>query len=1386
MWFQKDYTPDINKVREDMVTALEEQNQALTEAINSLREEARQLAAAAEQTAKDYADAAAEAAEQAAIAEAENLAEAARQAAIEAAQKAADNALALAKEYADMVAAQKASEVKAEIIAEIQDDLKRTLEDAKAYTDAELKELEDALNLKINELASRIEGVAADFQKQLEDYADQFNGQLDQLEQDLLDQLGDLSDSLREELGNLEENFNGQLGNLEDDLNGQIGGLEDQIGGLRDSLYNQLNEIHSQVYEIMSNLNSLSSIVEAQGEQINGLIALTTQLEARIETLEAYKLTVDDFMKETEQTFNELNERLGGLDDRLDSMEEAHGQDIDALKSAIENTRSEMSEYVEDLQLQINAINTLVLNLQELYGEVSAEIAKLYGEIALLGNRVDGVENSLAAYQEAIDNYLEILRAELEAAIAAGDNATAQAVKEELINKLNESLEIVENRLREYFTTELSELENLFGMELAKVRSELSANYNELNSKIDELRKEMFVIEKAIYAYVNESINTLTEDIRDQFAAVNAKLGKRLTSITLIPETYVNGVPSVMIPVLTYNPYVEDEATPEVFAKDNKVTYYSSIDTIAVRYHLSPDHIDINGIVKNDINYVFEAAEMVKSYVASEDLDWFTIDYDEIVINDRNELVIPLLRNAIEMTEGETVDFRTTSDREIITGALKVPIAEALLTDEEKQNNGASVTSEYTAFYDDPRNIHITPLKDLNQDINGYSCENGHKRFSTTFYAVKSVSVLPSVEVRYDESIDLLSLVTSCAYAINDQARCKEISKETLKDHGFEFRFSIPAEYYKGTEKTNEQDFVQFVSGSTTSVEAKLPGGVTDNRASVGRTPVIRVELVNVDDNAIVDVQWFKIVWVDEEIEDVELGNIKTFDYLLSCNDFRGELTWQEFNDKVISKIGAAGMSHEEFGQKYVRNGKLNTTVVLDAEAENFNDVTGTIDIDYPVSEVELTTAILSWSLTVAEIGDVIDEILENGKVSKTIDVTIHPNGVGAPEVTFSLTMNVLPGDLPAINGYNDSKWSDANHTLAPVYPVAYAAKDGDDVTTEECYYYYSLMDLFRADGKGNIIKNLYISEAQAEAYGSETAFDCRAWDMQFSATQENTPDENYVAEFVNFDQDYAGFNDEKGYSFIYNYSAGREIDIAGLAPVGYPGAIANWYRGTEDSYLQNFYISVPSMQGSPYDPEVIAIVSDPEDAEKVTVTIDVWAQINLYNIMKVTSFDVWFVAPLTFSEPNVTKSITDAFGTEQSITLDEYLGQVKDFDGARVDKDEDMCEYYGLEYAWGAEETIRVNMKLEGDNLTVDTSLDPANPEDYEQMLTLEEARLADFVTLEDDGAGNTVLKYRRTAGTANVQTVTMYIPVTYTHIWGSELMYAAIELKPSGSIVD
>ena len=36
-----------------------------------------------------------------------------------------------------------------------------------------------------------------------------------------------------------------------------------------------------------------------------------------------------------------------------------------------------MSEYVEDLQLQINAINTLVLNLQELYGEVSAEIAKL-------------------------------------------------------------------------------------------------------------------------------------------------------------------------------------------------------------------------------------------------------------------------------------------------------------------------------------------------------------------------------------------------------------------------------------------------------------------------------------------------------------------------------------------------------------------------------------------------------------------------------------------------------------------------------------------------------------------------------------------------------------------------------------------------------------------------------------------------------------------------------------------------------------------------------------------------------------------------------------------------------------------------------------------------
>ena len=1305
----------------------------MTNAINSLREEAKQLAAAAEQTAKEYADAAADAAEKAAIAAAEDLADEAYENAVREAQEAADKALELAKEYADQVALAEAQKAKAEVLAEIQDDLRQTLEDAKAYTDEELRELKDELMLEITQLSSRIEGVVTEFNNKI---------------------------------GDLENEFNDKL----DSLGASLGG---EIDGLRDSVYADLAGLHQQVYEILTDLNLLKSTVEEQGQQINDLIAFDALLDTRLKALEGYKATIEDFIASTTEELNEINKTLLLLDGRLSNLESENAEQAEAIKNlqkALEQTRSEITEQIEKLQGQIDAINNSILTIQGLIAEINKEIALLYGEIAGLESDITSVSNSLEAYKVEVDNMLEIIQSELEAAIANGD----QAVKEELIAKLNEAIASLNESLRDYFTTELAELETLFGQQISEVWKELSRNYAELSGKIADIEQRIADLQKAILEYINESLVVLREEITEQFSDLlsdlEGKIGNRLTSISLIPETYVNGVPSIMIPVMQYNEWIAGNVA-EVYTKDIQNTYYSAIDTVIVRYHLSPDHIDMNGI--DGISYLFESAEIVKGYM--DDPQWFTIDENKARINDRNELEVPLKRDYVAIGQGERYDLHTTDATEIVTAALKVGIAEELFMEGETD---ACVTSEYSAIYDDVFGIHITPLFDLAQDIDGFACVNGnHKKFSTTFAAAQGAEV--SQQVLYNGQLDLLSMVTSCI-ARQTGNGVKEISKESLRDYGYAFRFELPAEFHKGTEETNEQDFIYFVDNNKTVVASKLPDGTQNNKAAVGRTPIVRAMLMDTVNNHIIDVQWFKLEWVNEIMpaEEIDLGTIKEFDYLLNCNDFEGQVTWQEFNNLVIGKIGESGITHEDFGYYYVNNNSLSYEIELDETAENFNNAIGTITINWPAAEVPQTTTILKWHLTVAEIGNVIDELLadEDGMISKTVIVTVNPQPDRvAPILKFRFKVNVSVEDLPEIFGYNNPRWEDAGHTSAKINPIAFkdASPESGDYDFPECVYYADIFDLFTSDENGNIVTNLYMSEDQIAKYEASNAFDCRRWDMQFSAVQANAPEGyTYVPEFAYNDPTalYAPDESEEGYGLIT--TAGLDFPWITMTQQWTQHGQDNWYRTEAGEIIEAYFIQTAI--GTPYDESLIALAND-EDA---SVAIDIWARINQFNVVKVKTFDISFVNPLTIAAPKTNASITDEYNVTQTVALDSYLGQVTDFAGERVDNDEDAAEYYGLEYTWGDLSTVRINMRYDGNDIIVDSSLDPADPEDYAKMLTLEEAKL-NYATLEEDG-GKTTFTYTRTNAQLSLkEPAVIYIPVSYTHFWGEAQFYLPIQVK-------
>lgn len=61
--------------------------------------------------------------------------------------------------------------------------------------------------------------------------------------------------------------------------------------------------------------------------------------------------------------------------------------------------------------------------------------------------------------------------------------------------------------------------------------------------------------------------------------------------------------------------------------------------------------------------------------------------------------------------------------------------------------------------------------------------------------------------------------------------------------------------------------------------------------------------------NAVVDVRYFKVQWLKEKIAPVDLKVLKTFDYTLTCDAFKGSFTWEEMVTKVLGKLGENGLS---------------------------------------------------------------------------------------------------------------------------------------------------------------------------------------------------------------------------------------------------------------------------------------------------------------------------------------------------------------------------------------------------------------------------------------------------------------------------------------------
>ena len=810
--------------------------------------------------------------------------------------------------------------------------------------------------------------------------------------------------------------------------------------------------------------------------------------------------------------------------------------------------------------------------------------------------------------------------------------------------------------------------------------------------------------------FINQAI---AEQINAAVAAMMEKLSGRLTSIQVIPDLYVNGIETIELKSFKYTAWgVTSNATTEA-VDQNGATSTTAQTSTDVRYLVSPTTVTTEDIEKP--SFVFEKAQ-TRSTVAEQLLNVETYSVKDGVLT---------------VTVKKASGTEITLDRGYIyTAALGAPIAEKWLAEGE---TGTTVYSDFVALAETTVEPKIAALVD-----DEYVCEDpdDHNHYYESYDAAQAAAAVK--QVAYDDKLDLLTLVTGCYVDATDGA--VEITKDELTAAGLEFRFALPTKPYVLGENDSDQQQFATIAGST--MTSKLPDGTTNNQAAIDKTPVVRVELVDVNNkDAVVDVRYFKIQWVRKTIAPIDLGVIYTFEYTLGCNEFQGKFLWNQMVNEVLAKIGDTGMSQDEFLATYTVPTIASKDHTVGAVKKEGEAGANTAEFVYNFdADADESAAAFTWRLTIEQVGNVIDKLVAGDEVKYVVNVTIPAQNSYQGSVNFAFEVKVALPELPEIYGYDSAFWF-TDYTLAYVYPIQYNTPGA----LATCAYRYELDRLF-ADSK--VVKNM---------------LECGKWDIQFAKTQ---PANGYASGAVTVPS-----ADAAGHSLVKGLTTAVQLNYAAGTP---------WYAGVQTTGAQTYESEVSDIQ-----------VQVMNNAEGIGIlgqqaTLDVWATINDKNTYKVTTFNVYFVAPL-----NINSELKDAYFVDQVIsgsTIDcskaFTMTDFKDYIVAKVttgttEKEkyaEELYEYYVVkDPVWNLADA-KTNLKKDSEgNYVVDETITA------ETATVKAEDRFGVGCITEDTAAGT--LTFKNVKGVKVEKTVKLFIPVTVSHKWGTLTETVTVSLLPEAT---
>lgn len=833
-----------------------------------------------------------------------------------------------------------------------------------------------------------------------------------------------------------------------------------------------------------------AAVAAAQADALNALAAAelakeaaaTAKAEAIAEVMEQVKALMDEQRALTEKELAELAGRIDGIEKGLNELSGA----LEGVNGELEDVKNEINVVADELATLKTAVEVQKAAFEEFQALINGKIETIEANYADLLETVQGLDTSVAALQAA-DEAIKADIADVKASVQA--NATAIAEINTRIDEINTKLDALDKKI--------DDVKNqAFGYtdaEVAELKAELMGVIKEMDEKLS--------------TNLAVALNTLSTVFAD-----------RLTSITLMPDAYADGIPCIDFSTAIFKEMTGEGDNWKVGdAREIRVTPNS----IPVSYRLSPKSVNPNTILpleEGGVAFVEKTASILTR--GAEDDCILKVDDFKV---ENGVLTVTASKN------GDAA-INKTEDGKINIAALRVMQIPTTL-DDKTTIAGAEVYSEYARVTE---GVFTPTLAEVaNPENHLYNTVN--KAVANTYFA----------ELPYDETLNLDSVISVCK---NFNGGHTIMSKQEIDSYKLSVEYAL-ADFNAtnapqfGTWSKVEKKEVKVNENEKEEYTFVTPGfynedGTFDefNKKATGKQQIYRATLKH--DGKVVDVKFIKVSIIPSKSVELTIP-LPSHSTAISCDadDYSFTISWRDFAN-VLNNENIRLLNGTEFYNVYEQS-KLQVTYSI-----GNTDWTEDLEVDF-ISDLDSSNP-HAWGF---KFNDQIPFLLSVDDVT-TLDIKVvcTPNTRYANQsypvltVTTSLIFDPLRESLSKMAPQLENYWME-DKTTVRVLPLQYGSLEAG-VT---CDYRFPIQQAFLLKDTKSAVFNkalgcaqwdVIFSDAQSAGYAPLNRYELYYNNVLGAQLEWESENDDHVA----FDELCNVSDNHQVYATVFENPAGREI----------------------------------------------------------------------------------------------------------------------------------------------------------------------------------------------------------------------------------------------------